>query len=130
MVAVAVSLEERLDRGNQGSSARSQLADSLSSDLIQKPLPPGQERDQNLSAIFLAPLSPHIAVLFQSVKQLDGAVMLQSEPFRERADGSFGICRQSADRQQHEVLLGFEAREPRRRVSLPQKQPDAIAEFG
>ena len=63
----------------------------------------------HLPAILLTLNAGHRAESFETIHQLDRAVMLQPQPVRELADGGFFSSRNAADREQQLVLLSLES---------------------
>src|ERR1700752_3805448 len=121
------SLEQSSDGGNQSFAAGPQLTDSMLRDLLKETFSSGQEGNEDPAAVVAAAGATHVAVGFQAVDELDGAVVLQGQALGQRLDGGFAVFRQATNGQGHQGLLGFEADGAGFGVALAKKMADAVA---
>src|SRR5467141_2218144 len=125
----AANFQQRADGIHQRRPARAQLADALSRHLLEQLLSPRQKRHQDAPAVVPAAAPAHVAMGLQPVDQLHGAVMLQRQPVRQRADRRFWALGEPAQRQQKQILLRLEPSGARRRVPFAHELADEVAQF-
>lgn len=76
--------------------------------LAQQFLARGRQKNQDLAAIFCAPLAAHHSRRFQAVNQFDCAVMLNLQLFGQVANSRSSIGRQTFQGKQQLILAGLE----------------------
>src|SRR6267154_511408 len=81
--------QQLIDGANQFVSGGAQFTDAVPRNLFEHALAPRKERNQDAATVFAAARAAHVAVRFEAVDQFYDAVMLQSQAFRECADGGF-----------------------------------------
>src|SRR5467141_3788603 len=125
----AANFQQRADGIHQRRPARAQLADAVSRHLLEQLLSPRQKRHQDAPAVVPAAAPAHVAMGLQPVDQLHGAVMLQRQPVRQRANRRLCAFREPAKRQQEKMLLRLEARSARHGVPFPDELANEVTEF-
>jgi hypothetical protein len=126
--ALAVA-EHGIEGANQLASAGPQLTDALLDDAIEHALAFGKKRNEHFSTIFFASGAAHITVAFEAVHELDRAVMPDQQAVGERLNLGGRSVGHSANRQQQQVLLGFESGRARGCVAFAKKEADAVTQF-
>jgi len=75
----------------------------------------------NLAAVALIPEPFDVAMLFQTVDEFDGAVVLDGQLFRELANGGQFTVLEASDGEKHLILLRFQSLRVRGRVAFAQE---------
>ena len=83
----------------------------------------------DLAAIVFIAEALDVTSFFETIDELYGAVMLDSELFGEVADGPWFLFIQAADREEHLVLLRLETLRVGRGVAGAEEESDAVAQF-
>src|SRR5256885_1877795 len=107
-----------------------QFADSFLDYTGQRLFAAQKKNYLNLAAIAPVALTSDKTALFQAIKQFPGAVMLDRQTFRKRADRGGFTFFEAADGEQHLVLLRFETLRKGGCVAFSEKKPNPIAQFG
>jgi hypothetical protein len=94
-----------LQGAQNGETRGAQLGAMRKGDLAKNFLSATGEPQQDLAPIFAATRSFQKAVRFQSINELDGAVVLDLQALGENADGGIVGSGQSLDREERLILL-------------------------
>ncbi len=89
-----------------------------------------RQAEQHLAPVGFAALPPNQPVSFQTIRQLNSAVMSDLKPLGQNTHGRVSACWKSLDCQQGLVLVWFDPRFARSLLAEVQKAPDFITEIG
>jgi hypothetical protein len=92
--------------------------------------PARKELHEDASAVFPTPSSAQISARLQPINQFHCAVVLQHQAFRQYVDGRFLAFWKTPNREQQQILLGFEPHAPRRGITVRQKETYPVAQRG
>ena len=98
--------------------------------ILQYPLTLPRERQQHFAPVILRPLPSHIPACFQTVHQLDCAVMLNLHPVRQFANARPHSLRHSLDGQHKLILAPFQPGCLYRPLAEMQKLPNLVPKLG
>ena len=123
-------LQNCVDGRDECVTAAAQLTQPLVDNLLQGALSAGEQDDTDLPQVAITPDAAHIAMRFHAIDQTNGAVVTESQAFRQSSDAGFVWVRECPNRKKHLVLLRFKASAFRSLIAAPKKLADAIAQFG
>src|SRR2546428_24074 len=123
----AAAFQQRADGLHQRRSARAQFTDAILRYLFEQFFSARQQRHQDLPAVVPVSAPAHVAVSLQPVDQLHGAMMLQRQPVRQRANRRFLTLRESAKSQQEQIRWRLEPRGSPPRAPSPHNLAKAVA---
>ena len=129
-MAAMLSLQQSINRAHQSFAASAQFADAVLGDLLEELLSARLERNKDAAAVIAAASAADVAVKFEAVDKLNGAVMLQSQAFGERLNGRLAAFGKTANSEKHEVLLRFEADGAGFGVAFAQEMADEVTKLG
>jgi len=106
------------------------LVDAVPDEPAEKRFSMRRNVHDDVTPVSLGAFPPKKPALFHAVHQLDGAVMLDLQPFGEAADGWFLVGGQPAQRQQTHVLLRLESNRPGGLFAVIDVPPDEKTKLG
>lgn len=123
-------LQNRGQGRDERVTAFAQFVQTLMDDALQGALAAREQDHTKLPMIANARRAPDISPRLEPVDQTHGAVMAEKQALRQAADAGIVRIGESADGQQHLVLLRLETRGFGSVIAAAEELPDPIAELG
>lgn len=111
-------------------TAAAQLTQPLANNLLQGALPGRKQEYTDLPLVAIATDAAHIAMRFHAIEQANGAVVTESQAFRQSSDAGSVWVSERPNGKKHLVLLRFKSGGFRSVIAAAKKLADAIAQFG
>jgi len=123
-------VDQLCQRAQQDGSGGPQLGAMGEAQATKEALASRCDAQEDLSAIRHTAAPLHEASIDRALRELDGAIVVKLQAFRNRADGSSSARRHPFESEQKLVLLRLDVRGPGGRLAEVQETADDVAKLG